>query len=55
MGGQLLFRISSNLKINDLGKEIAISKTMISILGIVGEMEKVQIKGRQFEGINIAN
>ena len=27
---------------------------MISILGIVGEMEKVQIKKHQFEGIKIA-
>ena len=27
---------------------------MISILGIVGEMERAQIKERQFEGIKIA-
>jgi len=27
---------------------------MISILGVVGEMERVQIKERQFEGIMIA-
>ena len=36
------------------GKENPISKMMISILGIVGEMEKVQIKERQIEGIRIA-
>ena len=35
MGGRLLFRKKSNLGINDLGKENAISKMMISILGIV--------------------
>jgi len=36
------------------GKENPISKMMISILGIVGEMERVQIKERQIEGIKIA-
>lgn len=36
------------------GKENPISKMMISILGIVGEMEKNQIKERQIEGIRIA-
>ncbi len=36
------------------GKENPISKMMISILGIVGEMERAQIKERQFEGIKIA-
>lgn len=36
------------------GKENAISKMMISILGIVGEMERTQIKERQQEGIRIA-
>ena len=36
------------------GKENPISKMMISILGIVGEMERTQIKERQFEGIRIA-
>ena len=35
-------------------KENPISKMMISILGIVGEMERVQIKERQIEGIRIA-
>lgn len=36
------------------GKENPISKMMISILGIVGEMERSQIKERQTEGIRIA-
>lgn len=36
------------------GKENPISKMMISILGIVGEMERTQIKERQFEGIRLA-
>jgi DNA invertase Pin-like site-specific DNA recombinase len=36
------------------GKENAIAKMMISILGVVGEMEKTQIKERQIEGIRIA-
>jgi DNA invertase Pin-like site-specific DNA recombinase len=36
------------------GKESPISKMIISILGIVGEMERNQIKERQFEGIRIA-
>lgn len=36
------------------GKENAISKMMIRILGVVGEMERNQIKERQREGIIIA-
>lgn len=36
------------------GKENPIAKMMISILGVVGEMEKTQIKERQIEGIKIA-
>ena len=36
------------------GKENPISKMIISILGIVGEMERNQIKERQIEGIKIA-
>jgi len=40
--------------LDDQGKENPISKMMISILGIVGEMERVQIKERQVEGIRIA-
>jgi DNA invertase Pin-like site-specific DNA recombinase len=40
--------------LNEHGKENPISKMMISILGIVGEMEKTQIRERQLEGIKIA-
>jgi DNA invertase Pin-like site-specific DNA recombinase len=40
--------------LNEQGKENPISKMMISILGIVGEMEKTQIRERQLEGIKIA-
>lgn len=40
--------------LNQDGYENPISKMMISILGIVGEMEKTQIKERQKEGIRIA-
>lgn len=40
--------------LDEKGKENPISKMMISILGIVGEMEKSQIKERQKEGIRIA-
>lgn len=36
------------------GKENPIAKMMISILGVVGEMERVQIKERQVEGIKLA-
>jgi DNA invertase Pin-like site-specific DNA recombinase len=36
------------------GKENPIAKMMISILGVVGEMERTQIKERQVEGIKIA-
>lgn len=35
-------------------QENPISKMMVSILGIVGEMERSQLKERQFEGIRIA-
>lgn len=40
--------------LGDNGLENPISKMIISILGIVGEMERVQIKERQREGIKIA-
>jgi DNA invertase Pin-like site-specific DNA recombinase len=40
--------------LDEQGKENPISKMMISILGIVGEMEKSQIRERQLEGIKIA-
>ena len=36
------------------GKENPISKMMISILGVVGEMERTQIRERQLEGIKLA-
>lgn len=40
--------------LDDSGKENAISKMMISILGVVGEMERTQIRERQVEGIKLA-
>ncbi len=40
--------------LDENGKENPIAKMMISILGIVGEMERSQIKERQAEGIKIA-
>jgi DNA invertase Pin-like site-specific DNA recombinase len=40
--------------LDDQGKENPIAKMMISILGVVGEMERIQIKERQLEGIKIA-
>ena len=47
--------ISQGLTTLDIqGKENPISKMMISILGVVGEMERNQIKERQREGIRIA-
>lgn len=47
--------INQGLKtIDETGKENAISKLIISILGIVGEMERTQIKERQLEGVRIA-
>jgi DNA invertase Pin-like site-specific DNA recombinase len=36
------------------GNENAITKMIISILGVVGEMERKQIRERQMEGIRIA-
>jgi DNA invertase Pin-like site-specific DNA recombinase len=36
------------------GEENPIAKMMISVLGVVCEMEKTQIKERQIEGINLA-
>jgi DNA invertase Pin-like site-specific DNA recombinase len=47
--------VSQGLRtIDENGKENAITKLMISILGTVGEMEKSQIRERQLEGIKIA-
>jgi len=40
--------------LDDEGKENPIAKMIISILGVVGEMEKAQIRERQMEGIRIA-
>jgi len=40
--------------IDENGKENAITKLMISILGTVGEMEESQNRERQLEGIKIA-
>jgi DNA invertase Pin-like site-specific DNA recombinase len=40
--------------LNDKGEENPISKMVISMLGIVGEMERKQGKERQLEGIKIA-
>lgn len=40
--------------IDKSGKENSITKMIISILGIVGEMERNQIRERQMEGIRIA-
>ena len=40
--------------IDNEGKENPISKMVISILGVVSEMERTQIKERQREGIHIA-
>ena len=47
--------VSQGLRtLDESGKENPISKLIISILGIVGEMERNQIKERQLEGIRIA-
>ncbi len=40
--------------LDDNGKENSISKMMISILGVVGEMERSQIRERQIEGVKLA-
>jgi DNA invertase Pin-like site-specific DNA recombinase len=47
--------VSQSIKtLNEDGTENPISKMMISILGVVAEMEKNQIKERQREGIEVA-
>jgi len=47
--------VSQGLKtLDENGKESPISKLIISILGIVGEMERNQIRERQLEGVRIA-
>lgn len=50
-----IYFVSQGLRtLDEQGKENPISKLIISILGIVGEMERSQIKERQLEGIRIA-
>ena len=39
--------------LDNAGKENPIAKMMISILGVVGEMERTQIRERQIEGIKM--
>jgi DNA invertase Pin-like site-specific DNA recombinase len=52
--GVCIHFVSQNLhSLNNDGLENPISKLIISILGIVGEMERTQIKERQLEGIRI--
>lgn len=52
--GVCIHFVSQNLRsLNNDGSENPISKLIISILGIVGEMERTQIKERQLEGIRI--
>jgi DNA invertase Pin-like site-specific DNA recombinase len=47
--------VSQSLRtLTENGKEDPITKMIISILGIVSEMEKNQIKERQMEGVKIA-
>jgi DNA invertase Pin-like site-specific DNA recombinase len=40
--------------LNEDGSENPISKLIINILGVVSEMERTQLKERQFQGIQIA-
>ncbi len=40
--------------LNEDGSDNPISKLIINILGVVGEMERTQLKERQFQGIQIA-
>lgn len=50
-----IYFVNQGLKtLDDNGKENAITKLIISILGIVGEMERNQSKERQKDGIKIA-
>ena len=47
--------VSQGLRtLDENGEENPISKMIISILGVVGEMERKQIRERQMEGIRIA-
>lgn len=50
-----IYFVAQGLKtLDENGKENPISKMIISILGVVSEMERTQLKERQFEGIRIA-
>lgn len=50
-----IYFVSQGLKtLDESGKENAIAKLMISILGTVSEMERNQSKERQLEGIRLA-
>lgn len=53
-GISITFLSQSLRTLDENGKENPISKMMISILGVVGEMERNQIRERQREGIAIA-
>ncbi len=50
----IIFKTQGLTTLDDNGTENPISRMIISILGIVGEMERVQIKERQKEGIDLA-
>lgn len=53
--GIVIYFVSQGLRtLDDNGRENPISKMIISILGVVGEMERNQIRERQMEGIRIA-
>ncbi len=50
----IIFKSQGLTTLDKDGKENPIARMIISILGIVSEMERVQIKERQREGIDIA-
>ena len=53
--GVPIYFISQGLRtLNEDGQETPISKLIINILGVVGEMERNQIRERQLQGITIA-
>lgn len=53
--GIVIHFVSQGLRtLDENGEENPISKMIISILGVVGEMERKQIRERQMEGIRIA-
>ena len=53
-GLPIVFAAQGLRTLDENGKENSISKMMISILGVVSEMEREQIRERQREGISIA-